>query len=511
MAKDNCSQEFGCEDYAVTNNLTIAVETLLPALERFMQFDEPEQTAVQRAVWSAQLDEPLPQMGIGAEAVLAQVCDVVIPNGLRTGAPGFSGWVTTMPTTVPAAVNLAATISGPQRRWVQAFNQLEAVALRWLAELVGLPATYQGIFTSGGSTANIVGLGAARQNAAELLGLDPARDGLTRLPTPRIYASTEVHHVVYRAAAVLGLGHRAVVAIPTDNALRIDVALLREQLKRDKAAGYTPIAVVANAGTVNTGAVDPLPELAMLCREQGIWLHVDGAYGLLGVLDPVVAPLYGDLAVADSLVVDPHKWLAVPIGCGAVFVRDGMQLGRAFTLEPAEYMEGSLPMQSGNTPLTSQFDDFGYPFTDFGLDLSAPSRGAQVWAILKEIGAEGVRARIRRHNYYARYLAGRVQASPCLELVAPVTLSICCFRYVPPAMRSCTASRATEMLNQLNRAVLTRVRAHGRCMPSATTVRGAFVIRPCYINPRTTLADVDSLADEVEACGAEVWATLGNT
>lgn len=492
-------------DDAMTDGLTEAIETLLPALERFLQFTEPERTASERAVWSAQLDEPLPQTGAGTATVLSLLRDVVIPNGLRLGAPGFSGWVATMPTTLPTAANLAAVIAGSTYHCIHAFNVLEAQALQWLAELVGLPSTYQGLFTSGGSVANLVGLGAARQYAAERLGVDPARDGIEALPQPRIYASTEVHHVVYRAAAVLGLGRRAVVSIPTDEALRLDMSALRERLRQDQAAGCTPIAVVANAGTVNTGAIDPLPELGKLCQEQGIWLHVDGAYGLLGVLDPRTSHLYGDLRMADSLVLDPHKWLAAPVGCGTVFVRDGNLLGRAFTLESAAYVEESQPAYALDAPLTSQFDDFGNLFNHFGVEETAPSRGVQVWAILKEIGAEGVRARICRHNGYARHLAERVQSSPCLELMAPVILSICCFRYVPPTLRGRTDDQAMTILNQLNREVLARVRARGRCIPSATTVHGAFVIRPCYINPRTTLADVDALADEVESCGAEAW------
>ncbi len=181
---------------------------------------------------------------------------------------------------------------------------------------------------------------------------------------------------------------------------------------------------------------------------------------------------------------------------------------RAYTLESAAYVEESQPIYADDVPRTSQFDDFGYLFHHFGIEQSAPSRGVQVWAILKEIGVEGVRARIWRHNGYARYVAERVQTSPSLELVAPVTLSICCFRYVPPALRNRTDREAVETLNQLNRTVLQLVRARGRCVPSATTVHGAFVIRPCYINPRTTLADVDALVEEVETCGAEAWATL---
>src|SRR5919112_491710 len=214
------------EDKALIDRLSGAVDSLAPALEPFILSHKPEQTAVRRAVGPAQLDEPLPQNGAGADAVLSTLRDVVIPNGLRVGAPGFSGWVATMPTAIPAAAHLAATVAGPLCVGVQAFNLLEAVALRWLADLLGLPPIYRGIFTPGGSIANLIGLGAARQYAAEQRGLDPARDGLEGLSKPRIYASTEVHHCMHRAAAVLGLGRRAVVTVPTDKAVRMDVKQL---------------------------------------------------------------------------------------------------------------------------------------------------------------------------------------------------------------------------------------------------------------------------------------------
>jgi aromatic-L-amino-acid/L-tryptophan decarboxylase len=495
------------EDASI-DHLASTVQELLPALERFTAFDRPERTAVDRAAWSLQLDEPLSQTGAGAEAVVVALRDIVIPNGLRAGAPGFSGWVATMPTTIPAAAHLAAAVAGPLCVGVQAFNLLEAVALRWLAELLGLSTAYQGIFTSGGSVANLVGLGAARQHAAEQLGVDPASEGIEGVRKPRIYASAQVHHCIFRAAGVLGFGRRAVVTIPTDRTLRMDVAALRRRVRQDRAEGCSPVAVVATAGTINTGAVDPLPELGELCREENIWLHVDGAYGLLGVLDPEVAPLFGELDAADSLVVDPHKWLATSMGCGGVFVRDSGLLARAFTLEPAVYVEDSQPIYASGTPITSQFDDFGYAFHHFGLEHSLPSRGVEVWAVLKEIGVDGVKSRIRRHNGYARHLAQRVLRSPYLELAAPVTLSTCCFRYTPEALRGRTDKAATNLLNQLNREVLARVRARGRCMPSATTLGDMFVIRPCFVNPRTTLADVDALADEVESCGAAAWAAV---
>ncbi|HEV2150134.1 MAG TPA: aminotransferase class V-fold PLP-dependent enzyme [Longimicrobiaceae bacterium] len=501
----------GSGDAASTGGLAGAVGALLPALEAFQRFDTPERTGIDRAVWAARLEEPLPRSGQGAEAVLEALRDVVIPNGLRAGAPGFSGWVATAPTTLPAAAHLAAAVAGPLAVGLQAFNLLEALATRWLGELLGLPPTHQGLLTSGGTVANLIGLGAARQHAWELRGLDPSRDGLEGVPKPRIYASTEVHHCIYRAAGVLGLGRRAVAAVPVGDDLRMDLHALRRQLEADLAAGCTPVAVVANAGTIGAGTVDPLPELAALCREYGVWLHVDGAYGLLGVLDPEVAPLYGDLGECDSLVADPHKWLATSMGIGCVFVRDAGIMERAFTLEPAVYVEGSQPMRPPppDAPVTSQFDGFGYAFHHLGVEHSLPSRGVEVWAVLKEIGAEGVRERVRRHCGFARYLAERVRRSPELELMAPVTLSTCCFRYVPAALRGRTDPEAVAALNGLNREVLGRVRARGRCIPSATSIGEAFVIRPCFINPRTTPGDVDALADDVESCGSEAWAALG--
>jgi glutamate/tyrosine decarboxylase-like PLP-dependent enzyme len=341
---------------------------------------------------------------------------------------------------------------------------------------------------------------------AERLGLDPAEEGVARIPTPRLYASTEVHSVISRAAAILGLGRSALCAIPTDAALRLDIGALRAQLARDRAAGCTPLAVVASAGTANTGAVDPLPDLVRLCQEQGIWLHVDGAYGLLGILDERVAPLYGDLSVADSLVLDPHKWLAAPVGCGSVFVREASLLRRAFTLTGASYLQQAEPHEEA---ILSAFESWGHPYGDYGLESSSPSRGCLVWAILKEIGAEGVRSRVCRHNDYARTLAALVVRSACLQLMAPITLSICCFRYVPVPLQGQDDEAATNLLNRLNREILRRMRGRGRCIPSSTVIGGNFVLRACYINPRTRHDEVEALVQEVEECGAEAWARVG--
>lgn len=498
----------GCEgnmlrpttDPSVTIGLSEAIQSLLPALEGFMRFEDQDLAASEYATWSSSLHEPLPERGRGAEATLQILKEVVIPRGLRIGAPGFAGWVTTMPTVVPVAAALSASIAGAQRFWVHPFNFLEHLALEWLKELLGLPASYHGILNSGGSAANLIALAAARQWACEQRGLDASRDGLEALVRPRLYASDQVHHVVHRAAAVLGLGRRAVVQLPTDRELRLDIGALRARLHRDKADGCIPIAVIASAGTVNTGAIDPLGDILQVCRDEQVWLHVDGAYGAFGVLDPEVAPLLHGLSEADSIAVDPHKWLAVPLGCGATFVRDRALLGRALTLEPAEYLEGAT---SHEETVGSQFDGLGYVFHDFGIEQSARSRGVTVWAALHEMGVEGMRVRVRRHNAYARHLAQLVQSSPVLELLAPVTLSICCFRYVPADLPPEAANG--ETLNSLNRQILRRLHREHHHIPSSTEVNGRFALRACYINPRTTLADVVDLASAVERIGAETW------
>jgi aromatic-L-amino-acid decarboxylase len=435
----------------------------------------------------AALDGPLPERGVGLQPVLDALTETVIPYGVRMGAPGFSGWVTTAPTTAGTAAALAATVAGGQRYWVQPFNALETVALRWLAELLGLPGDWFGVFTSGGSVANLVGLGAARQRAFERIGHDPARDGLPPHPRCRIYASSEVHHVVNRSAAVLGLGRRAVASIAVDDRQRIDVDQLYAALEADRARGILPMALVASAGTVNTGAVDPIEQMAEIAAKYETWLHVDGAYGLFGLLDPRVAPLFRGLERADSAAVDPHKWLAVPLGCGAAYVRDRALLARAFTLEPAAYLEGD----SSAAAIESAFDDLGEPpYHHFSPEHSAPSRGVRVWAVLKEIGAEGMRERVVRHNDFARHVAARVEADERLELLAAPVLSICCFRYRAPGL-------GDEELDALNKEIARRLRADGRYVPSTTLVGGRFAIRPCYINPRTRLADVDGLVEQV--------------
>lgn len=435
--------------------------------------------------------------GIGRAGTLAELSDLVVANGLRIAHPGFSGWVTTGPTDVGAAADLVQAVAVPQRWWASAGNFVDHLAMRWLIQLLGFPATCVGAFTSGGSTANLIGIGSARQHAGERLGLRPSLDGLAGMVEPRVYASTETHHVVGRALGVLGMGRAHLRAIPLDAAGTIDLDLLQLALDEDLAAGRAQVAVVGSAGDVNSGRIDPLPALARIAHEREIWFHVDGAYGGFGLLDARVRDRYGDVATYDSFAIDPHKWMATPVGTGAAIVRDEGILGRAFTVETGDYDRERLAPVGGEDP-GSPFDELGHGTPDWGLDFSAPARGLAVWAILREIGADGMRERVVRHDDCSRRVAARVRASDELELLAEPVLSICCFRYRPAGLAE------EARLDALNDAVLHGIRARGRVVTSSTRVNGRYAIRPCFINPRTTLADADALVDEVLAVGREL-------
>lgn len=474
---------------AQCEQLAQSVKALLPALEQFNRFEGPDLAGPQRMKWRRLLDQPLPDQAQGLESVLSDLREIVVPRGLRTGAPGFAGWVTTSPTTSGVVASLAANVSGALRAWVTTYNFLETIALRWLAELLGIDPQLQGLFVSGGSVANLVALGAARQHAFERLGVDPARDGMPDTQRWRVYASSEVHHSIFRAAGVLGIGRRNVVRVPVDEEMRIDLPALEATLDRDAAASLVPIAVVANAGTVNTGAVDPIAQMVAIARRRKIWLHVDGAYGLFGKLDPRAEALFAGVGDADSVVVDPHKWLAAPPGSGAVFVRGRALQERAFTMEPAEYAEGSR----ARGEIKSTFDSAGEDQLQLGPEMSAPSRGVAVWAILKEIGVEGMRERVTRHNSFARRVFEMASADERLEPLHTPTLSICCYRYRLPGASG-------QTLDDLNAEIAQRLRVEG-IVPSTTRVRGAYAIRPCFINPRTTLADVERMVKRTREIG----------
>jgi aromatic-L-amino-acid decarboxylase len=375
--------------------------------------------------------------------------------------------------------------------------------MQWLAALCGV-AHLQGVYSSGGSVANLLALGAARQFAFEKTGHDVAALGVNA--SVAIYASAEAHHSVQRAAGVLGLGRRCVRAIACDAQGRMQVADLRLAIDRDQAQGVLPIAIVANAGSTNRGAIDPLQTIGDLARQRGIWFHVDGAYGLPGILDERIAHLYQGLELADSVIVDPHKWLGASVGVAATLVRDRQILYRAFTQEPADYLEGAIK-QEGKAPTVFEhsMDDFGIPYFDFGVELSSPSRGVVVWALIREIGVQGMRERIKRHNDMASQIAQAARTHPHLQLLCEPTLSICCFRYVAPEV---------DDLNLLNQRLHRRLIRENKNMPSTTLVNGQLALRPCFVGARTQQTHATELLADVLRIGGELakdWQTQAST
>ncbi|MDN3554840.1 pyridoxal phosphate-dependent decarboxylase family protein [Halomonas maura] len=455
------------------------------ALDRFLTFRHPD-AMQQPARWRSVLERPLPSSGIGIDAVMEELTHTLIPNGSAIPNPGSTAFITTGATTIGALATLAGAVASPQRLTLNAFTFLEEQSLDWLVELFRLPPAMKGLYSSGGSVANLVALGAARQQAFESLGIDPARQGI---PGPGcLYASSASHHSIHRAAAVLGLGREAVITIATDPQGRMIPAALERQLEEDRARDRVPVAVVANAGTTSTGAIDPLHAIGTLAHRYDTWFHVDGAYGLPGILDPRVRHRYAGLELADSVIVDPHKWLGAPVGIGATFVRDRALLQRAFTQGASDYLERSCTQATAHHSL----DNLGIPYSDFGVELSAPARGAVVWALLREIGADGLRARVCRHNAMARQVAERADAHPHLEVLQRPTLSICCFRYVAAGCPDLDALNA-----RIHRALV----RHGRNMPSTALVNGQLAIRPCFVGARTGESQASALVDEVLTLG----------
>jgi aromatic-L-amino-acid/L-tryptophan decarboxylase len=469
---------------------TAWLERLMPAIRAY-RLGEREPYPVYRSGTVASDPVSLPDEGVGLDGVLDEL-GATVEAGCRVAAPGFFGFVTTGATTSGIAAAAAIATAGGQRYGLHSFNALEETGLRWLGQLCGLPDGVAGVFTSGGSTANLLALGAARQAALERHGIDASEDGLPPDFRGRIYASPRAHRTIHRAAGVLGLGRSAVTEISTDETDRIDLDALVAALTDDAARGITPVAVVAIAGTTDTGSIDPIGDVIEIGRRFGAWVHVDGAYGLIANASPSLRHLFADVEDADSWIVDPHKWLATGLGVGATFVRDGALLTRAFAEGAAPYLEGSFNEESEPH---AQFDTIAGPWADQSMELSAPPRGALVWAVLREIGAAGVARRVDRHVAFARYVADRALADDALELLLEPTLSVACLAY---------RTRDPRDADRVNEAILSRLRRETSVMPTSTRVRGRYAIRPCFINPRTAFEDVDLMVDSIVRFGRDL-------
>ncbi|MBT7953196.1 MAG: aminotransferase class V-fold PLP-dependent enzyme [Gammaproteobacteria bacterium] len=480
------------KEQAETANLQALLSKIGSGLDQYLKFEHPDALHEGNS-WQSSLDIPLPLKGIGIDRVTEELIKQVIPNGSAVPKPGFTSYITTGAVSVSALASTAANIASPQRYMGTAFNFLEELSLQWLAEMCGI-GELEGVYSSGGSVANLIALGGARQSAFEKVGHDVAANGVDR--QVRIYASEECHHTIQRSGGVLGIGRRAIKSIACDDMGRMQVEALQEAIAHDLKEEIMPMAIVANAGSTNTGAIDPLLAIGEIAREHGIWYHIDGAYGLPGILDERISHLYQGLELADSVIVDPHKWLGAAVGIAATFVRDRDILQRAFTQEPADYLEGSVEQaDNSDAGVKHSLDDFGIPYFDYGVELSSPCRGIVVWAMIREIGVEGMRERVKRHNDIARYIAEFSEQHPNLELLLEPTLSICCFRYVASAI---------DDLDQLNQSLHRRLVRENEYMPSTTRINGKLALRPCYIGARHEQQQAEALLEAVLRIGTEL-------
>jgi glutamate/tyrosine decarboxylase-like PLP-dependent enzyme len=436
----------------------------------------------------ALLDQPLPEGGMSPDEILDLFRERVLPHAMGNGHPRFFGWVNSPPAPVGVLADFLAAAMNPScAGGDHAAVYLERCCTRWLMELIGFPTQGSvGLLVSGASMASLTCLAAARHRAAARDGWDVRAEGLQGgRPPLALYLSEEGHSCLRKSAELLGLGAAGLRTVPVDDRFRMDVRALREAVRADRAAGRRPFCVAASAGTVNTGAIDPLDELADFCAREGLWLHVDGAYGAPGALDPGLAPRYAGLSRADSLAIDPHKWLSVPVECGCALVRDGGVLREAFSLVPP-YLRTEEGKGFGGLPW----------FSEYGFQQTRGFRALKLWMVLQHAGRAGLAALVSRHTALARHLAALVDSSPDLERLAPVELSVVCFRYAPARLRGDDAR-----LNALNKAVMEQVQAGGEAFLSGTVLRGRFALRACVLHYATTEADVAALLDAVRRTG----------
>jgi len=423
----------------------------------------------------------LPRDGAPAEVILADLEHDVLPYSLGIGHPRWWGYLRASPSPMGMAADLlASTMNNNCSGSAQIATYVEMTVVRWLAELVGFPREAGGILLSGGSAANFVALAAMRE--AKLPGTrQRGLRGLERAPV--IYVTAETHSCIRRAVDLLGVGDDALRLLPTDDAFRMDPGALAAAIREDRGAGRLPLCVVGTAGTVNTGAVDPLSRLRDIARAEDLWFHVDGAYGAVGAALPELAAHYEGMADADSLTVDPHKWLYVPYEAGGLLVKDRNALTRAFATK-ATYLE------------VADTDYFSGPlwFHQQGPQLSRAFRALKVWAVMREIGLEGYRALWRHDLATAAELRRLVAEHPRLELMGPSSLSIVCFRYVP---------RAGDA-NRLNRRLVDRIQQDGRIFVSATTVGGLACLRAAILNFRSGSDDARMAVEVVAELGASL-------
>jgi glutamate/tyrosine decarboxylase-like PLP-dependent enzyme len=429
------------------------------------------------------IDEPLPMAGADLGALLDTVRNVISEYSRHSGHPRMFGYVASPGTAITAIGNMIAAamnINVTAWRSAPSGTDLERLTIDWLKEMLGYPAPAGGLLTSGGSMANFAALGAARSAKA---GANVVRDGVAAAGRRMcLYVSEESHFSMAKAAGMLGLGESNVRAVKTDERLHIDLADLERLVAADLAAGHLPFCVVANAGTTATGAFDPLAEVADFAHRHNLWMHVDAAYGGFAALAPSARHFFAGIEEADSVTLDPHKWLYLPVGCGCVLYKDPAAARAAFS-HGADYTR----------PIGLEHDE-AFAFWDYGPELTRPFRALDLWLLIKFAGAGRLGKAVEENIACAKYFEELVKASDDFEMLAPVELSVFCFHYVPKGF--------TGDLDVFNERLLVTLQRAGSTYLSNARVRGRFALRGCVLNYRTTKADMVRVLEDVRAAAS---------
>lgn len=439
--------------------------------ERYPVLAQVEPGEVKRALSKEPPAKPEP-----LEAILQDVEETIAPGLTHWNHPGFFAYFAITgsgPGILGELLSAAFNVNAMLWRTAPAATELEELVLDWLRQLLGLPPEFMGIINDTASVSSLCAIAAAR----EALGLGIREEGLAgraNLPRLRLYTSEQAHSSIEKAAIVLGLGQASVKKIVVDEEFRLRSEALDAAIKEDLKAGWKPFCVVATVGTTSTTSVDPVPEIAEICERHKLWLHVDAAYAGAAAILPEKRWALAGCERADSIVVNPHKWLFVPIDCSAFYCRHPRVLSQAFSLVP-EYLR---------TPEEDRVRNF----MDYGIQLGRRFRALKLWMVLRTFGCEGLRQRLRAHIALAQRFQGWAEASPDFELLAPVAFSVVCFRNRPAGLPA--GPEAEAYLNQLNESILESVNRTGEVFLSHTKLNGKFTLRLAIGHLGTTEAHV---------------------